>query len=91
MVLPLVARREPLGCLVSSVRPQLARWLGVTQGQLSRIENCRNRGPRPGSVDSGLGSRSCPPRQSWAYKPPAAVRPKLRDNPAIELRYRPIP
>jgi hypothetical protein len=46
---------------------------------------------RPGSVDSGLESRSCPPRQAWAYKPPAAVRPKLRDGPAIELRHRPIP
>src|ERR1700737_391766 len=46
---------------------------------------------RPGSVDSGSGSRSCPPRQAWAYKPPAAVRPKLRDDPAIELRHRPIP
>jgi hypothetical protein len=46
---------------------------------------------RPGSVDSGSGSRSCPPRQAWAYKPPAAVRPKLRGDAAIELRHRPIP
>src|SRR5690349_16561583 len=38
---------------------------------------------------SGLGSRSCLLRQ--ACKPPDAVRQRLRDDAAIELRHCPIP